>query len=135
MLREGPIPAAVHGLIEYGAGLLLIAAPFLFSFEEPLAVGTSVVLGVILLILAAATEGPAGIVSQIPVPVHVVLDYVVVAILIAAPFVLGFSDEAAPRNLFLVLGVAHLLISIGTRFRPPAGAGGKSAAPARPPRT
>ena len=37
--------------------------------------------------------------------------------LIAAPFLFGFSDESAPTAFFIVLGVAHLLITIGTRFR------------------
>jgi hypothetical protein len=64
---------------------------------------------------------------------------VVAVLLIAAPFVLGFSGEATPRNLFLVTGVLWLLVTIGSRYdrRPAAGspsgtpAGGTSA-PAGP---
>ena len=50
---------------------------------------------------------------------HVLLDYALAAILVAAPFLFGFSDETAPTAFFIVLGVAHLLITIGTRFRGP----------------
>lgn len=117
MLREGPIPPAVHGALEYLVGLLLIAAPFLFGFESSLAIGISVATGVVVLGIAAATRGPTGLVNSIPVPVHVTLDFLLAAFFIAAPFVFGFSGEAAPRNLFLLLGVVHLLVSIGTRFR------------------
>ena len=47
-----------------------------------------------------------------------VMYYVVLAIfLVAAPFLLGFSDESAPRNFFMILGVVLLLMTIGTRFR------------------
>ena len=45
------------------------------------------------------------------------LDYVLAGLLIALPFVAGFSDETEPTAFFIALGVAHLLITIGTRFR------------------
>ena len=116
MLRQGPIPAFVHGLLEYAVGVLLIAAPFLFSFDSGQATAASIVLGVGLLALAAVTRGPTSLVNQVSRGLHVGADAVLVVVLLAAPFLLGFRDEAAPRNLFLVLGVAHLLVTIGTRF-------------------
>jgi hypothetical protein len=65
------------------------------------------------------------LVDQIAVSVHVVLDYFVVVLLIAIPFIFGFSDEGAPTAFFIALGVTHLLVTIGTRFvRPEAGEGG-----------
>jgi hypothetical protein len=118
MLREGPIPAVVQGVIEYALGLLLIAAPFLFGYDDlstPL--GISIALGVVLLIVAAISEGPTGLVKQMPVTVHVTVDFLLSIVFIAAPFVLGFGDEAAPRNLFIALGVVFLLVTIGTRYR------------------
>jgi hypothetical protein len=42
---------------------------------------------------------------------------VLVVLLIALPFLAGFSDETAPTALFIVVGVLHLLVTIGTRFR------------------
>jgi hypothetical protein len=42
---------------------------------------------------------------------------VLAALLVALPFIAGFSGETAPTAFFIVLGVAHLLITIGTRFR------------------
>jgi hypothetical protein len=120
MLREGPISRFLHGAIEYVAGVLLIAAPFLFSFDSNAAVAVAIVAGVIVLIVAASTDGPTSLVNSIPLAAHVLLDYGLAALLVASPFLFGFSNESAPTAFFIVLGVAHLLITIGTRFQAPA---------------
>jgi hypothetical protein len=52
---------------------------------------------------------------------HGAIEYAVGVLLIAAPFLFGFSDESGPTALFIILGVAHLLVTIGTRFKPPRG--------------
>ncbi len=119
-MRQGPIPFFVHGAIEYVAGALFIAAPFLLSYESGAATALSIIVGVVVLAVAAATEGPTSLVNQIPTPAHVALDYVLAVLLIALPFLAGFNDETEPTAFFIVLGVAHLLITIGTRFRSPA---------------
>ena len=116
MFKQGPVPAFVHGLVEYAAGILLIAAPFVFSFEEDAATAASVVAGVLVLIVAASTAMSTGLIKSIPVPAHVMLDYVLAIALIAAPFVIGFSDDGAATAFFIVLGVVHLLLTIATRF-------------------
>lgn len=116
MLRQGPVPAFVHGVIEYLAAVLLIAAPFLFSFDDGTAKACSIVVGVVVLIVAASTAWRTGMISSIPVSAHVALDYVVAALLIAAPFLFGFSDDGTATAFFIVLGVVHLLLTIATRF-------------------
>ena len=118
MLKEGPIPRFVHGFIEYAAGVLLIVSPFLLSFESGAAVAVAILAGLVVLFLAAATEGPTSLINYVPLAAHVVLDYVLAGVLIAAPFLFGFSDETTPTSFFLLLGIAHLLITIGTRFKP-----------------
>lgn len=117
MMRDGPIPLLVHGVIEYVAAALFIAAPFLLSYDSGAATALSIVIGVVVLGLAAATDGPTSLVNQVPRSAHVALDYVLVVLLIALPFLAGFSAETAPTVFFMVAGVAHLLITIGTRFR------------------
>jgi hypothetical protein len=119
MLRQGPISRFLHGVIEYAAGVLLIASSFIFDFKSNAAVAVSIVAGVVALIIAASTEGPSSMVNSIPIAVHVLLDYALAAILVAAPFLFGFTGESAPTAFFIVLGIAHLLITIGTRFRAP----------------
>ena len=120
MLAQGPVPRAVHGLIEYAAGVLFIVAPFLLGFsDEGVATATSVVIGVLVLLVAATTKGSTSLVDVIPTSLHVTVDYVLAALLIAAPFALGFSDESAPTAFFIALGVVHLLLTVATRFVTP----------------
>ena len=119
MLRQGPISRFVHGSIEYAAGVLLIAAPFLFGFKASAAVAVAIVAGVLVLVMAASTDGPTSLVNSVPIPAHLLLDLALAAVLVAAPFLFGFNGESAPTAFFIVLGVAHLLITIGTRFRAP----------------
>ncbi|HVF77158.1 MAG TPA: hypothetical protein VNA28_02575 [Solirubrobacteraceae bacterium] len=118
MLRQGPISRFLHGAIEYVAAVLLIAAPFLFDFQSSAAVALSVVAGVVVLAVAASTDGPTSLINSIPVPAHLLLDFALAGVLIAAPFLFGFSDESAPTAFFIILGVLHLLVTIGTRFKP-----------------
>jgi hypothetical protein len=120
MLRQGPIPRFVHGVIEYVAGVLFIAAPFLFSFEDGAATAVSIVVGLVVIAVAASTEGPTGMIASITTSVHVIFDFGLAALLVASPFLFGFSGESAPTAFLIVLGVVHLLITIGTRFRSPA---------------
>jgi hypothetical protein len=119
VLREGPIPPFAHGLLEYAAGVLLLIAPFLFAFDSDAATAFSIVAGLAVLALAASTASSTGLAKAIPLGIHVLLDLAVVAFLVAAPFLFGFSGEGTPTAFFMVLGVWHLLLTIATRFRPP----------------
>jgi hypothetical protein len=117
MLREGPIPRFAHGIYEYLLGVLFIASPFLFDYDSAAGTGIAIAVGVALIVLAATSADSTALVRRIPGMVHVTIDVLLAIFLIAAPFLLGFDGEAAPRNFFLVFGVAHLLVCIGTRFR------------------
>jgi len=116
MFKQGPVPAFVHGVIEYLAAALFIAAPFLFSFDDDTATAVSIVAGVVILVVTASTALPTGLIKSIPVHAHAILDYAMAAVLIAAPFLFGFSDDGTATAFFIVLGVVHLLMTIATRF-------------------
>jgi hypothetical protein len=121
MLRQGPIPRFAHGAIEYAIGVLLIAAPFLFGFKSDAAVAVAIVVGVLVLVVAASSDGPTSLVNSVPISAHLLFDVVLAAVLIASPFLFAFNDESSPTAFFIVLGVAHLLVTIGTRFQAAAG--------------
>jgi len=125
MMRDGPIPLFAHGMIEYVGGALFIALPFVLAYDSGAAVGLSILVGVVMIAIAASTDGPTSLVNQIPRAAHVALDYVIAVLLIAMPFLAGFSSETAPTVVFIVVGVLHLLITIGTRFRSGAEHGSK----------
>jgi hypothetical protein len=116
MLRQGPIPLFLHGVVEYVAAALFIVAPFVFGFDSGAATAVAIVTGVGVLILTSTTAMSTGIVKSLPIPVHVLVDFIGAAFMIAAPFLFGFSDETAPTAFFIVVGVAHLLVSIATRY-------------------
>jgi hypothetical protein len=116
MFKQGPVPAFVHGLVEYAAGILFIAAPFLFGFDADAATAASIAAGVLILIIAASTAMSTGLIASIPVHAHVVLDYILAILLIAAPFLFGFSGDGTATAFFIALGVLHLLLTIATRF-------------------
>jgi hypothetical protein len=116
MFKQGPVPAFVHGLIEYVAAIVFIAAPFVLDFDSDAATAAAIVAGVLILIVAASTAMTTGLIKSIPVQAHVMLDYVLAILLIAAPFVFAFSDDGTATAFFIVLGVLHLLLTIATRF-------------------
>jgi hypothetical protein len=123
VFKQGPVPAFVHGVVEYLAAILFIAAPFIFSFEQDAAVAISLVVGVLLLIIAACTHWKTGLIDTISVHAHAMLDYLLAIFLIASPFIFGFDDDGTAAAFFIVIGVVHLLLTIATRFvseeRPP----------------
>ncbi len=117
MVKQGPIPAFLHSLIEYIAGAALIAAPLLLDYKSGAATAASIILGVLVLFLVATTTSTMSLINQVPLSVHIVFDYAIAAVMIAAPFLFGFSGKSTPTAIFVAGGVVWLLLSIGTRYR------------------
>jgi hypothetical protein len=117
MVKQGPIPAFLHSMIEYIAGAALIAAPLLLDYDSGAATAASIILGVVVLFLVATTTSTMSLINQVPLSMHIVFDYVIAAVLIASPFLFGFSGESTPTAIFIAAGVVWLLLSIGTRYR------------------
>ncbi|MFL5886393.1 MAG: hypothetical protein ACJ77M_15075 [Thermoleophilaceae bacterium] len=115
MLRQGPIPRFAHSIAEYLGGVFLVISSFLFDFGNG-ATAVSIVGGIVLIFLAAVSDAPLGLIPQIPGGAHIVFDYLLAALFIAAPFIFGFSDEGAPTAVFIAGGVVYLLLAVGTRY-------------------
>jgi hypothetical protein len=116
MLRQGLFSRTVHGLLEYAFGGLLIASPFLFGYDSGSATAVAIVLGVVVLVIAAMADTPTGLQRSIRGSWHMLLDVALAALLIASPFLFGFSDDGTATPVFIVAGVLWLLIAIGTRY-------------------
>jgi hypothetical protein len=105
-----------HGLLEYGVGVLLIASSSLFGFDDaPRAV--SILLGAAVLVHGALSDLPTALMRRLPVDSHVVIDYVLGILLIASPFIFGFSDDEGALAFFVVLGIGFLILTAVTRFK------------------
>jgi VIT1/CCC1 family predicted Fe2+/Mn2+ transporter len=115
VLHQGPIPRFLHSIFEYLAGVFLVVAPFLLDFKGG-SIAVSIVAGVLVIFLAAVSDAPLGLVPQVPAGAHAVLDLLLSALFIAAPFIFGFSNQGAPTAVFIAGGVVSLLISVGTRY-------------------
>lgn len=114
--RRGSVPLALHGLLEYGIGVLLIASSSLFSFDSlPRAVG--ILLGAGIVALAALSDLPTALMRRVPLGSHIVLDYALGVLLVASPFLFGFSDDAGALAFFVVVGLGYLVLAAVTRFR------------------
>jgi len=116
MLGEGPFSARLHGILEYVAGGACILAPVVLDFDTPGAVAVSIGAGLAILVVAATSVGPMGLTREVAPPIHVVLDLLIALVLIVAPFIAGFADQLVPSIFLIALGVALLLVTIGTRF-------------------
>ena len=109
----------MHGVLEYLAGAVFIAAPFVLGFDSSAATALSIIVGVLLLALGAATDAPTGLARVVPVEIHAVVDFAVAVLLIAAPFLFGFRDEGGATAFFIIVGIVFLLLAIATRYREP----------------
>jgi hypothetical protein len=113
------VPAWLHGIGDYGAGIALILVALVVGGTDT-AVLTGVVLGGVLLAVSIVTRYPLGAVKAVPFPVHSAGDYLGALLLILAPFVLDFTDSDGGLSVFyVVVGVVVLLLSLATDYQDP----------------
>lgn len=117
------VPTWLHGIFDYIGGIGLIAAPFVFGFYNVggIAVILPIVLGVGLIIYSLLTDYERGIpaLKFIPMPIHLVLDFVASALLAASPFLFGFW-KLAP-NVWLphvIAGVGVIVLVLVSQTHP-----------------
>lgn len=100
----------LHSYLDYPVALGLIAMPVILGLgaANPLAFWLSVVTGVAALVLTIFTDHQFGLVKIVPYKLHLLVDFMVGAAFLAAPFVLGFAGlEAA---YYWILGATVLLV-------------------------
>ena len=115
------LPWVLHEAVEYLAGLFLVIAPFALAFSsEGPAVRAFVGVGLAMLVLAGLSRGPLGVVGVLPARVHAGIDYLLGFALILTPFLFGFAEVESALYAAVLLGVAHLVLTLLTRFPLPA---------------
>ena len=103
------IPTRVHGMIDYGFGILLIIAPFLLGFATGGAEQwVPTILGIAIIGMSLMTDYELSLPRVIPMPMHLGVDVVGGILLAASPWLFGFSGRVYLPHL--ILG----LVEIGT---------------------
>ncbi|MCV0427799.1 MAG: hypothetical protein K5905_20270 [Roseibium sp.] len=87
------VTKTMHAYLDYPVAFGLIALPMLLNLGQssPLAFWLSVVTGVAALILTILTDHETGLIRVLPYSFHLIVDFAVGVVFLAAPFALGFS--------------------------------------------
>ncbi len=117
------VPTRVHGVFDYIGGIALILAPFVFGFFSVggIAVILPMVLGVGLLVYSLLTRYELGIpaIKFIPMPLHLIFDFVAAALLAASPFLFGFYHNAPNVWLpHLIVGLVVIVLVLVSQTQP-----------------
>jgi hypothetical protein len=118
------IPTRIHAVMDYTVGVLLIAAPWIFSYadESSAAKWISIVAGVALIGLSMMTDYEGGFLGRmIPMSMHLATDAILGVFLIASPWLFGFADQGVNAWLpFVAIGVGELGAAAMTQSEPTA---------------
>jgi hypothetical protein len=127
-MDRGPLPLRVHAAIEPLIGIILIAAPWIFGFSHTNDAKTlCIVLGIVVIASGALTDWRVSLARVIPLRMHLMTDLLVAAILIVAPFVLGYSDDGGATRFSIIAGVLEAIAALSTRWDPAEAAPERSA--------
>ena len=117
------LPTSVHGVLDYIVGIVLIAAPWIFQFAYVggAAVIVPIVLGIALIVYSLVTRYEWGIpgIKFLPMPYHLVIDFVAAVFLAASPWIFGFASR--PLNVWLphlVVGIAVVVVVLVSQTHP-----------------
>ena len=116
-MPRGPIPLKAHAALEPFVAVLLIAAPWIFGFDDvKSATAVSIAVGVLMLISGMATRWRLSLVKLVPLRTHFRMDLIFGVVLIVAPFVFGDSDRGDATRFLVIMGILELLTAVSTRW-------------------
>ncbi|MDT0643499.1 SPW repeat protein [Zunongwangia sp. F363] len=110
------INTKIHGILDYMMGVLLIISPWIFNLPEGAATILPIVLGAGTILYSLLTVYELGAYGLIPMPVHLTIDILAGVLLIAAPWIFGFSDRVYLP--FVILGAIEVLAGLMTAKKP-----------------
>jgi hypothetical protein len=111
------LPAWFHAIADYAVGIGLIVVALAVG-GSGVAVATGVVVGTVVLVVSMLTRYPLGIAKVLPFTIHSAGDYLAAALLLLAPFVLGFTDsDGGLAAFYVVAGIAVAAVSLVTNYQ------------------
>src|SRR3954451_10073479 len=103
-----PITSRMHGMLDYPAGILLIAAPWIFGFSDiDAARNAAIIIGAIVIVQSLITDYELSIADILPLSAHLMMDVLAGIVLAASPWIFGFADEGTQAWL------PHLVFGLG----------------------
>lgn len=104
------ITKEIHAYLDYPVAIALIGLPFILGLgaSNPMALYLSVATGVAALILTILTDHHLGLVRVIPYRIHLIVDFMVAVVFLAAPFI--FSFEGLDAYFYWLNGAAVLFV-------------------------
>jgi hypothetical protein len=105
-----------HGVLDHGLALTFLLAPALFGFGET-PTRLSYVIGFAHFGASLFTRYPLGAIRLLSFPAHGMLESLMAAGWILAPWLFGFADYPAARNFFVAAGIALLAVAAVTDYR------------------
>lgn len=106
------INTKTHGYLDYLMGIVLIILPFILDFPEGAATILPIVLGAGTIVYSLLTNYELGAKGMLSMKTHLAIDLFAGLLLIAAPWIFGFSEVVLWP--FLILGIAEVGASLLT---------------------
>jgi hypothetical protein len=111
-----PINLRLHGILDYLTVALFALAPSVLGLTG-VAAGLSYALAVVHLLVTLVTDFDLGVARLLPARWHGWIELVVGPVLVVAPWVLGFSDDATERTFFIAVGVVIFAVWALSAYR------------------
>jgi hypothetical protein len=106
----------IHGILDWAVIVVLLIAPSLFHFVKEAAT-VSYVLAAVYIVMVLATAYPLGLFKLIPFTLHGAVELVLSPILVAMPWIAGFSYDTTSRYFYIVAGIALLAVWAFTDYK------------------
>ncbi|PSR54538.1 hypothetical protein AHMF7605_13965 [Adhaeribacter arboris] len=111
------IPTRIHGILDYLVGIILIASPWVFDFNNGGAeTWVPVIVGIMVLLQTIMTDFEVGIIRKIPMASHLRMDLFIGLFLAASPWIFNFDEVVWEPHV--IFGVFSILASLMTRTVP-----------------
>lgn len=111
------MPTRIHAVIDYVMAAVMILTPFVFMFtEHETAKWVLIYAGIVTFVASLLTHDELGIAWAIPMPVHLGLDIIIGAIVIASPWLFGFASTIWLPHV--ILGAIKVVMALASRWHP-----------------
>ncbi len=110
------ISARHHGYLDFLTVVIFLLAPTLLDLSQTPAVLAYILAGVHLTV-TLASDFSLGLFKMLAFTLHGWIERIVGPALVAIPFILGFADEPAARNFYMIMGAIIIAASVFTNFR------------------